>query len=515
MRTTKDFIKDGVMLTVTMLILRTAGVFFSARLAVLAGASVMGLYTQIMSVYGFAVTAAAAGVNLGAVRLTSEAFGGDRLSEIRCGVRESVSYCLKASIAVSLIFYLGAPFIGNRILCDGRTVSSLRALAVALPFISVSNALHGYFHGVRRIYKSAAVNLFEQFVRISATLYALSAVNIADTESVCLSLVICNAASEAFSCLVLFVLYIFDASRFPVSLARSESLKKRFVGITLPIAVSSLIRSGLTTSEHILIPIGLRAHGSDTDAALASYGTVSGMALPILLYPMALLSAFASVTISELSARVSAGESRKSINATVSRGVSLALIYGIGCAAIIRYFSDALGLVIFNSAEAGEFLRLMSPLVIFMYLDHISDGMLKGLDMQGYVMKVNVFDAAMSVIFAIVLIPRFGIYGFVASIYICECLNCACSFGMLMFRTGSGISLLRSLAMPAVSVITAIWLTSAVSRILNKLGLNSLSESVTLGIALSALLYFLLLKLTGAFMTDSKSEKSPKPRGSV
>lgn len=508
MRTTKDFIKDGVMLTVTMLILRTAGVFFSARLAILAGASVMGLYTQIMSVYGFAVTASAAGVNLGAVRITSENYGGGHFSDIRCGVRESVSYCLKIGIAVSLIFYFGAPFFGGKILADGRTVSSLRALALALPFISVSNALHGYFHGVKRIYKSAAVSLIEQFVRIGATLYALTAVDVKNTEAVCLTLVICNAASEALSCFTLFILYIFDVRRFPRSYRESKTQRKRFIGITLPVAVSSLIRSGLTTSEHILIPIGLRAFGADSDTALAKYGIVSGMALPILLYPMALLSAFASVTISELSARVSAGESRKKINATVSKGVSLALIYGIGCTAIIRYFSDALGNAVYNSADAGEFLRIMAPLVIFMYLDHISDGMLKGLDKQNYVMKINIFDAALSVLFAIILIPRFGIYGFVASIYICECLNCVFSFGMLMVKTGFGISFFESLAMPAFSIIVSIWLVTVTGFIFSEIGLHFLSGSVALGIILSVIYYFIFLRLTGSLKPIKKTENN-------
>ncbi len=512
MRTTKDFIKDGIMLTVTMLILRTAGVFFSARLAILAGASVMGLYTQIMSVYGFAVTASAAGVNLGAVRITSENYGGGRFSDIRCGVHESISYCLKAGITVSLIFYFGAPFFGGRILADARTVSSLRALALALPFISVSNAFHGYFHGVKRIYKSAAVSLIEQFVRICATLYALTAVDVKNTEAVCLTLVICNAASEALSCLVLFILYLFDVRRFPRSYKQSKSMRRRFIGITFPVAVSSLIRSGLTTSEHILIPIGLRAFGADSETALAKYGIVSGMALPILLYPMALLSAFASVTISELSARVSAGESRKKINATVSKGVSLALVYGIGCSAIIRYFSDALGHAVYNSVDAGEFLRIMAPLVIFMYLDHISDGMLKGLDKQNYVMKVNIFDAALSVLFAIILIPRFGIYGFVASIYICECLNCVFSFGMLMFKTGFGISFLDSLAMPTFSVIVAIWLVTVTNFIFSKIGLHFLTGSAPFGIVLSAIYYFLFLRLTGTLKHSKGSKEQDNVR---
>ena len=165
---------------------------------------------------------------------------------------------------------------------------------------------------------------------------------------------------------------------------------------------------------------------------------------------------------------------------------------------MIRYYSDALGMRIYNSIDAGELLRVMSPLVIFMYLDHISDGMLKGLDKQNYVMKVNIFDASLSVIFAILLVPRFGIYGFVASIYVCECLNCAFSFGMLMCKTGFPLSIFHSLIAPTFSIIVAMWLSTLSGVILSAVGLYKLSNSLIIGISLSTVYYYALLSLTGA-----------------
>ncbi len=496
MRSAKEFVKDGLLLTLTTLILRTAGVFFSARLSVLAGTAVMGLYTQIMSVYAFAVTAASAGVNLGALRITSETFGCGSTHALRACVKESVSYALKAGILVSVIFFFGAPFFGGVLLCDTRTVSSLRALAIALPFIAVSNALHGYFSGVKRIGKSALVSLLEQGSRISMTLIALSTANTADAESICLTLVICNAASEAFSCFLLAILYAFDVKRFPKKHSRASELKKRFIGITVPVALSALIRSALTTSEHILIPIGLRANGADSDSALSVYGIVSGMVMPILLYPMALLSAFASISVAELSARVAAGERKKEIGKTVSKGISLALVYGIGCSAFVRAFSDLLGNSVYHNAAAGGYMRIMAPLIIFMYLDHISDGMLKGLDKQNYVMKVNITDAALSVVFAIILIPKFGIYGFIASIYVCEVLNCAFSFGRLMFTAGVRIDPMKALILPALCSVIAIWAVSALGH--TDILMGTFSKGALLPILLAVAIYAVLLKATGA-----------------
>ncbi len=476
------------MLTLTSLILRSAGVFFSARLAKTAGNAVMGLYTQIMNVYSFAVTAAAAGVNLGAVRIISECYGCGEMSSIRCAVKVCLSYCARIGIAVASIMLCIAPFLGNSLIGDTRAVLSLRTLAFALPFISISNAFHGYFNGIKKISKSAFTSLFEQFIRIISTCCALDIFCDASVEMLCFILVICNASSEALSCLILFIFYILDRKNYPRCFSSVTELHRRFIGITVPIAASALIRSALTTAEHLLIPIGLKKNGLDKEGAFAEYGIVSGMVLPILLYPMALLSSFASITIAELSARSSSGEDREKIRQTVTRGLTFAIIYGIGCASVISAFSAELGNALYNNAEVGIFLKKLAPLVVFMYLDHISDGMLKGLDKQNYVMKVNILDATLSVLFAIILIPKFGIYGFIASLYLCEMLNCFFSFGRLFIMIKPDIKIFFTFLIPTSCAFISVY-SAALLR-------YSAIPFVPL-LILSIIIYVLLLCLTG------------------
>lgn len=339
LRSTKDFIKDGVTLTATTLLLRTAGVMFSSRLAIIAGATVIGINTQIMSVYAFAVTAASAGVSLGTLRVSSECLGSGNSRDLRCALHQSLSYCIKTASLVALLLFFLSPFIGSFLLGDPRTVASLRILSIALPFISASSALHGYFQGVKKIQKSAAVTIFEQIVRISLTIFMLSVIDLSNTELVCIAIVSSNAIAESISFFSLYLLYIFDRKDLPLSNRNSLLLKERFIKITTPVALSAMIRSALTTAEHIIIPMGLKRYSGNAENALAEYGTLCGMAIPIVLYPMALLSAFASVTTAELSLRVSAGESDKKIKATISKGIAFSLIYGIGSAAVISFFS--------------------------------------------------------------------------------------------------------------------------------------------------------------------------------
>ena len=55
------------------------------------------------------------------------------------------------------------------------------------------------------------------------------------------------------------------------------------LAVALPLAVSAYARTSLTTLEHLLIPRGLKSAGLTADRALAGYGIVHGMALPVVL----------------------------------------------------------------------------------------------------------------------------------------------------------------------------------------------------------------------------------------
>ncbi len=533
LKTDRKMLTDGILLTATTLALKTAGVIFSARLTAIAGAEAMGLNAQLNAVYAFAVTAAAAGVNLGAMRLTSESRGSGNEDEIRVGIGRALAYCAKTGTFVGVLLFLLAPLLALRLIGNAECILPLRILALAVPFISASGAFHGYFNGTRRVYKSAIVNVTEQAVRITLTLaglYGISGVTVENgvlrtlgnvmlrvTERLeitgaavgggaissgitafstaglaCLTVVIGSVTAELCSCGLLAVLYLWDRRRYKKPSGAELSVVKhrldtKFRRITVPMAVSAIIRTGLSSAEHLLLPRGLRLYGSEN--ALAEYGVVCGMALPVILYPMALMNSFAQLNTVDISARVSAGEDRASLGRRISGGLGFALTYGIGCAAVLKAFAYPLGERIFSTGAAGEYISALSAFAVLSYLDHIADSMLKGLDCQGYVMKINILDSAMGVACALVLVPTMGIKGYVLALYLCELLNCLCSLGKLMSISGAYPHPIKALTVPVavallsvralsalhLALIPGIVLTAAVYLVLT-LSLSSLTE---------------------------------------
>ena len=58
-----------------------------------------------------------------------------------------------------------------------------------------------------------------------------------------------------------------------------------------------------------------------------------------------------------------------------------------------------------------------------MYLDTVTDGMLRGLGQQLYSMKYNVIDSVICLVLVYILLPKYGVYGYIFILYFSEIFN--------------------------------------------------------------------------------------------
>lgn len=463
MRALQKFFINGIVLTGSSFFLRAMGVAFNAFVSQKLGADGIGLFTLIMSVYGLAVTVAASGVNLAATRMCAEAIGRGERGAVGASIRRCTVYALSCGVFASFALFFAASYIAECWLGDPRCTLSLKLLAVSLPFIALSNVFHGYFTAVRKAPKSAATQIFEQIFKIAVTVFGLLLVlpDIAGVEDsynyikyACAIIVGGGALAEIASFIIALMLFVLDRKEKSHK-KHSGGLTRQLFKITVPVSVAAYLRSGLTTLEHVLIPKGLRANPISADAALASYGVLCGMAMPIIMFPTAFLYSFTGLLIPEFSEAKAAG-SRQRIKYMASRALGLTLIFSVGCATVMWIFSDSLGMIIYNSKDAGEFIGIMAPLIPLMYLDHSVDAMLKGLGEQLYCMKINILDAALSATLVYFLCSKIGIYGYVIVIYIAEAMNVALSLWRLVKVSGVDTDVVNKFVKPIGAALTAV-----------------------------------------------------------
>ncbi len=499
MKRAKRFFINAIILGCTTVLLRAISLGFNVYITNKIGAEGVGLFGLIMSVYMLATTIASSGASLAATRLVTEELSLGYGLGMKKTMNACMCYTLFFGVSAAVLLFLFAKPIGQIWLGDSRTIRPLYLLSISLPFIALSAAINGYFVAVRRIVKSASAQIFEIFIKIAITIFALPLLIHRGIEYACIAIVGGGSMAEIASFIYLYVLYALERRNVVNNREGEGRYICRLLGVALPIAVSSYLRSGLVTLEHLLVPIGLKKFGASASASLAQYGVVHGMVMPLLLFPSAILGAFAGLLVPELTEFQKTGH-ETGIEKVVVRALRTTLMFSIGAAGIFYFFAYDLGQSIYHSDDAGLFIKFLSPLIVVMYTDGVVDAMLKGLNKQVNSMRFNIIDSIVSVIMIYVLLPRFGVNGYIAVIFVTELLNAFLSLNCLIKTTDFKLSLRKNILVPLLAVLVSI---SGVHLVRPSIlgGLRG-KWQVFFAIFLAAVLYVILLSVWGYFKKD-------------
>ncbi len=410
MKKPSPLLRNTIIMTTVNLIMRSVSVGFNAYLTSRIGSQGIGLFQLVMTVYSLAVTFSCAGMRLASMRMTVES-ASERSTD------RFMLCAMGCGCTVGVILYTFADIISLKRLGNACTAPMLRILAFALPFTAMSSVLGGYFTAKGLILPYSCIQLIEQGIK---TLAAILLIRGAHTpQSACTAVITAMVASEALSFLLSFAL---KKSAVKKGAADKSVRLKSFFRIALPDAAGTCVRSILLTVEHLLIPKGFERSGEGSSAALAAYGNIHGMALPLLLYPSAVLSSLSALLIPELARRREAND-KSGINRCVERNLKRTLIFACVCAGVFALGAPAVSNAVYHSDEAVLYIRILSPLVPIMYTDMVTDGMLKGLDQQVHSMNYNMIDSALCVILVAALLPKYSVKGYIFILYFSEILN--------------------------------------------------------------------------------------------
>lgn len=428
-------IVNTALLTGSDIVMRCIALAFQVWLVGRIGSAGIGLYQLVMSVNMLFATFAISGIRFATTRLVSEEMGLDRGAGVTGAMRRCVCYALFFGFAAGTIVYFLAEPVGFLWVGDARTVLSLKITSLSLPCIALSSVFSGYFTASGRVWKSAAVHLIEQLVCVGCVILFLNLTPRGDLERNCAAVTAGGVASDVISLLLISIVYAADRHRYRSKGDPVPHLTRRMLGVALPLAVSAYARTSLSTLEHLLVPRGLKSAGFSADRALSGYGVIQGMALPVITFPSCLLYSLADLLVPELTAAQVSGKTEE-IRNMVKSLLYKCLLFAVATAVLLLIFAGKLGELIYHSEEAGNYIRLLAPLIPVMYLDTVTDGCLRGLGQHTKCMCINVLDSALGVILVWVLLPKYALFGYVFILYLNECINFLLSFRLLRRTAG-------------------------------------------------------------------------------
>lgn len=421
---------SALLLTGVNLLLRFVGTSFQVYISARIGAAGVGLLQLVMSVSGLAVVAGVAGIRTATMYLTAEELGKKRRQNVTWVLSGCFLYSILFSGTIASLLYGFAPRIAAHWIGTPETADALRLFAVFLPVICLANVMTGYFTAANRIGTLAAVEVAEQLVSMAITMFSLSFWAGSDPVRACQCVILGSCVSGCMTLLCL--IFLRCTERAPVG--NRIPMARRISDAALPLALADVLKSGINTTENLMVPKRLARNVTVKDP-LAVFGTVSGMVFPILMFPACILFGLAELLIPEL-ARCAAAGSRDRICYLVKRSLRIAMLYGILLGGLEFLLADWLCERLYSSSDAGSYLRLYALLIPMLYCDAIVDAMTKGLGQQKICVRYNILTSALDVIFLWLLLPEYGMVGYFVSFTVTHLINFLLSLRLLIRISG-------------------------------------------------------------------------------
>jgi len=464
----QSYVKNAVLLTGSSLVLRLAGMAFRIYLANALGDEGMGLYQLILAFYSVFITLATSGVSVAVTRLVAEELS--RGGAVRAMVRRLCTVGLLLGTGAAAAQYALAGPAARWWLGDARAVQSIRVLAVSLPFMALAAVLRGAFLALRRVGPNVISQLAEQGLRITAVMVLLRRMGTADVAVRCKTVFLCEAVSEVFSAGLMVLFYGGECRRMTGQkhTPLPPGTNRRIWQILWPVEGGRCLSSGLHTAENMLVPACLAVYLSAAGgraAALAQYGVLKGMALPLLFFPFGLLGSLATLLMPEITEAHTRG-SRRTLNTLLDRMLTLTMYAAMPAGAAFWVCGGPLARLLYHSAEAGFYLRVLAPVMPLMYLENMIDGAIKGIGEQKAAFAYAAWDSALRIAGVVLLLPRIGMAGFLLVMCCSNLFTCLMNTRRLLRVTGLSLRLGRWMAAPGAAALLAVLAGSGVQTLL-------------------------------------------------
>lgn len=479
----RTFAKNTAVMTVTSLLLRTLGIVFRIFISNRVGAEGMGLYQLVFSVYVLGTTFASAGLTTAVTCLVAESVARGEHGDVRRIMRLSTALSILIGGVSAAVLYGTAPVIGGW-LGDARAVPAIAVSGMALPFIGISAGIKGYFTAVRRATPPSTAQILEQLVRIGSVLWMLSRSD-GSIEQSCLIIIIGDMLSEGIACGYLAVTYFLDRHRNGVyGDTPRRALLRPLMHIALPLTAGRYLSTILRTAENFLVPMRLTLFTRSDTVSLAQFGALKGMALPLIFFPSALLMTISGLMVPELTDAMTRHHERQ-IARLVDRTLHVTALGAVLIGCIFTTFGKDIGDILYHDDSVGLFLQILGPLTPVMYLDSVAAGMLKGLGEQVSTLWHGVADSIVRILLIWLILPRYGILGFLFVMLVSNLLTATLSVGRVLTVSHTQMQWGRRILRPSLLAVIASIVQIAINGVL---GLDGLPR-VLIGIACIVVTY--------------------------
>lgn len=405
------FLIGTIILTAAGIITRFIGFYYRIFLSRTFSDTDIGIYQLTMPVVSVVYALTAASYQTVISKFTAENYARREYHKAHRMFLTATAVSVLSALLCSILVIRFRHVIACSVLHEPKTAPILYVLGFSFPLSSLHTCINGFYYGRQKTAVPALSQLMEQMVRVlTVCLMATYAVRHSGR------LTLTGAMSGIVSGeLIASIFVILCLPRITEGLRKWKryiigtvsGLYSDLFRMLTPLTLNRIFLSMMNAAETILLPVVLKQNGLSADSALASYGVLTGMALPVILFPSAVPSSAATLLLPKVSDMNK--EPAAPMTALVHRALIYSMLYGILCMFGCILFGPFIGSVFFHSRTAGVYIRSLSILCPFLYTGITLLSILHGLGETMSPFLCNLAALSVRILCTMLFVPRYGI----------------------------------------------------------------------------------------------------------
>lgn len=395
--------------------LQGLGFVYRVGVSRLAGAEGLGVYQLVHAVYAVIHAACLSGLTMACSRLSAELSAAGQGGAVASLARKAARTFAALMLVCGACLFWGRELIAGQLLGDSRTAVVFPVMLLCLALTGVENIVKSLCIGLSRVEWAASSELTEQLVRIAAVLALLACWGNGDYGRIALLIFVGMSLSECVSAALLGRIYCRHIR--PPRPARQplpRGFSRSFAGIVLPVTGAAVVNSLLGSASSVVLPQRLMQAGLTRTEALSELGVISGMAMPLLVLPAALIGSVCTVILPEISRSRARGD-QKRIDALTRKVIGLTGLLAIPLTAVIVSLAPTLSRLFFGQPLTLSYVGLLGLSTVLAYYQMVTAALLNGMGAQWSAvgMAVGGECVQLALVWVLAARPGLGIYGYI------------------------------------------------------------------------------------------------------
>ena len=358
----EKFINSVIILLIGGLLTKLLGMFIKIMMSRLIGTEGLGLYMMVLPTFSLFIGIGQFGLPTALSKLVAE----KRKNNIKLFFSIlPISLFINLLLIITIIVI--APVLANNLLHDPRCYLPILAIAVVIPFTSLSSICRSYFFGKEKMVPHVVSNLLEDIVRLTLMIIGIPFFLPKGLEYAVCYIILSNVISEGVSILVLFLFLPKKIQLKKEDLIPKKDYMKESLSIGIPNTTGRLLGSIGYFLEPILLTTTLLSLGYSSKFITTEYGILSGYVMPLLLLP-----SFFTMAISQALLPVVSREYTRGNYTFVRRKIKQAILYslaiGIPVTIFFIIFPELPLKLIYHTNEGISYMRFLAPVCLFQYI---------------------------------------------------------------------------------------------------------------------------------------------------